>query len=361
MAQWKSAKMIRKPTERDFKEGTAVHVLRETKRTAVESRKGLGSGLRNVSRSYLYGIFWFGILTAAIPAILSGMVWQGLLFIAMFYGIQQGFRKGFKHATPFLAGGKPPPPEPIDPAELFDAAQHVAVSLASSDGRSRQSGDFKLAFPVAMRQAMALAIPGLVLLLVSLGAGPFTFVPGIALLGTAILILFKAVADRDLLTFDHRSITVDTLLRKGTLAWDKVADVSARTYPRWNLKMLLTVGSRRVIVIAGRDGRNAPTRLLIPIDLLDLDKDGLTALIADLLCCRAAAGEVVPSWQQPSAPQPTTVTPASDPRETFDPDAIMARYLAERARIVEDVRPDLSAGLTAPPLLERKSFGRKVA
>lgn len=359
--------MIRKPTERDFKEGAAVHVLRETKRTAVESRKGVGSGLRNVSRSYLYGIFWLGILTTAVPAILSGMVWQGLLFIAMFYGIQQGFRKGFKRATPFLAGGKPLPPEPLDPADLFDAAHlfetagQSAVSPASNGGRARQSGDFKLAFPVAMRQAMALAIPGLVLLLVSLGAGPFTFVPGIALLGTAILILFKAVADRDLLTFDHRSITVDTLLRKGTLDWDKVADVSARTYPRWNLNVLLTVGSRRVIVIAGRDGRNAPTRLLIPIDLLDLDKDGLIALIADLLCCRAAAGEVVPSWQQPSASQSATVTPASDPRETFDPDAIMARYLAERARIVEDVRPDLSAGLTAPPLLERKAFGRKVA
>lgn len=348
--------MIRKPTEQDFREGNAVNVLRESKRAAVASRDGVGRGFRNVTRGYAYGVFWFGILTTAIPAMFEGHFITGPLFIAAAYGVQQLVRKGSKRAIPLLNGRRQPPPEPADPRDILAAAQFEPQVRTQGSQGIRQAGEYKLRPSVAAREAMSLALPGMVLLFVGI-AFVILMVPGLILFATAILILFKAAFDRDLLRFDHRQVTVNSLLTKRTVAWADVIDVTARVHSWFNVKVLMTIGSRRAIVLTAHGLRGEFYELLLPIGLLDLDKDGLTALVADLISCRAAGGLLVPAWQPaPPPPREYKPTPAGDPRESFDPDAIMARYLAERKQVVQQVRPELTG-----PQMGRKTFGRKIA
>ena len=99
--------------------------------------------------------------------------------------------------------------------------------------------------------------------------------------------------------------------------------------------------------------------------VVEFEKDGdtnisITALITKLVSCRAAGGVTVPSWRQQAAPAPSPilpkVTPGGDPRDGFDPDAIIARHLAEREQIVAVTRPDLQSDQSP-----RKGFGRKVS
>lgn len=85
--------MIRKPTEKEFRESVAVMALRETKRTAVKSGNGLGQALRVVARLWLYGTFWFAVLAAAIPAMLSGRFFGGFVLIVGAYVFQVVFQK----------------------------------------------------------------------------------------------------------------------------------------------------------------------------------------------------------------------------------------------------------------------------
>lgn len=346
--------MIRKPTEKDFREGTAITVLRGTGRTAVETRKGLGRGLGGIARLWLYGVFWFGAVTTALTGMANGHILQALVFLAILYGLQQLLRLAFKKSLPYLAGGRPLAPELISPNDILAEARGRQQSVAFA-GRNRQSGEYKLSIPVSMRQASALALPGLVLLIISPMLGIISLIPGIALVGTAALIVLKTLSNRELLSFDHRSIKVCTLLSEGQLYWANVGTLETRVFSRFNIKALVTLGTRRTIALTGRDERGEPTQLLIPVDLLDLDKDELTALVADLLCCRAAAGEAIPACQsQTSAAPQQEPTPVSDPAESFDPDAILARYIVERTQTITDMRPDLNT------LPKARTFGRKM-
>jgi hypothetical protein len=347
--------MIRKPTEVDFKEGTAVTVLRETKRAAVESGNGVRSGVQSVSRAYLYCVFWFGILATAIPAIFSGKVWQGLLFIGGFYGLQQLIRAGYKKSLPYLSAGKPPPPEPVDARDMIASAR----AISADDNLNCRSGEYKLSFPIAVRQAMKLGIPGAVLLFLSLGFAVLTFIPGIAMFFTATRILFKAFFDRELIHFDERAITISSLQKKTETRWAAVVGVSAKAYSRFNLKVLLTNGSRNAIVITHWLEGGGLGKTLVPVDLLDLDDDAKVALIAGFLRCIPAGGAEAPA---PLAQRPADPPTAGDPVADFDPDAIMARYLAEREQLATDMSPDLAEQIPRP-LQARPpmSFGRKAA
>ena len=348
--------MIRKPTEKDFKAGVAVTALLETKRTAVESGNGLRQGVQGIARLWVYGMFWFAILTAAIPVLFSGSFFGALILIGVAYAFQLVFRKGYKVALPMMAGEKSLPPTPLEPAELFYAARQQSAPPPTPANRDRQSGDFKLTYPRAMRQITKYGLAGFMLLILSPIGSAFLLMPGIALVGISALIVIKLFSDRDLLFFDHRSITVHSLLGKTTLDWNRVADLSARTHSRWNLKILFMIGTRRAIVVKGLTPQGAVIDLLIPMDLLDLDKEGLIALVTNLLCCRAAAGEVVPSWQTKEVAQVDHMScPSSDSHKSFDPDAIIARHLAERQHLIEQNRAFRATALSSSPI----TFGRK--
>jgi len=353
--------MIRKPTEKDFQEGVAISALRETKRVATASGEGVTRGFQGIARVYLYGMFWFGVLATVVPAMVSGHFFAGLIFLGFAYGLQQLLRKGMKGYSGFLNRGKPPPPQPIDPREILAEVQQVREQ-ARGDRPShalRQFGDFKLRPSVAVRQAFSLLLPALLLIVIGFGV-VLPLIPGLVMLVTAVLILFKAAFDRDILSFDHRSVTVNGLLSKRTVAWSEVLNVAACVHPWYHLKVLLFAGSRRTIVLTVREPLGELRDLLIPMDLLDLDKDGLIALVADLFGCQAASGHKVAAWQPPVEVE-VKPTPATDPRASFDPEAIMARYLSERSEVVAAVRPDLVTETAYSALQARKTFGRKAA
>jgi hypothetical protein len=172
------------------------------------------------------------------------------------------------------------------------------------------------------------------------------------------MIVLKLLSDRDILKFDHNRICVNMLLNKGTFAWGNVSDISTRTFSRWDVKALFVNGTRHVIVINGVNVEGSSRDLMIPIDLLDLDKERLTNLIADLLHCRAAADAITPLRQTRRQNQAAYMfSPASDPRESFDPDAIIARHLAERTRLIEQDSAQREAMRPRQPA----PFGRKRA
>jgi hypothetical protein len=305
-------------------------------------------------------VFWFAILAIAVPAVFSGHPVSGLLFIAGAYGAQRLIRKVDFDAAPSLRQGWQPPPPSVDPHELLHSARHSSASLTQPGPNFHQTGKYQLNPAVAMRQAMMLVVPGGLMLFIGIGFW-LLLLPGIALITTAALIVFKAFFDRELLSFDHRRVTVNALLSQDSLLWSDVVDVSARTHSRFNLKLLMTIGTRRAIVLSARNPHGGLRDVLVPIELLDLSNDGLTALVADLIAGCAVNGEAAPDGQPVLPQREYGLTPSSDPHESFDPDAIMSRYLADRAQVIHDVRPDLS--VTLPPVYPsgRKTFGRKAA
>lgn len=346
--------MIRKPTEKDFRESLTVTVLRETKRTAIETRNGAGHGFRAIVRFWIYVGCCFSVGITALGHMANGRIWQSLVFLGLLYGGWQLVSRIFPIIRPYLLLGQPADPEPIRPERLVEAAQS-RTGQASASEAVRQSGSYTLSIPVASRQAAMLSVPGLILLFILPGLGVVFMAPGIVMFAMAALILLKAITDRELVRFDHRSITVNTLLGKGAMHWADVHTVEAHVFSRLDVKALMMLGSRRTIALTGLDDQGRPVALYIPVALLDLDEEGLTRLVADLICCRASAGAEVPAWRPAARAEPRApvVSPAGDPRASFDPDAIMARYLAERDRTIAETRPDL------PPSSPR-SFGRKV-
>lgn len=343
--------MIRKPTEKDFREGTTVAVLRETGRVAVATRDGARKGAQALAWLYVRFILWVGVVGSAIAALAQGSVIGALMLVGLALGIQQVLRKkdqarldiAVSHQLPVHHCNKPDVPAQIS-----------------------QSGSYSLSLPVAVKHAIALGIPAVLLCLLGIVLWPVLLV-GIAVLVTSALIVFKAFFDNELVTFDHHQININNLLARKTVAWRHIDIVCARPYSRLNLKVLFTIGSRRAIVLTSIEPGGKTREYLIPIDLLDLDKDGLTALVANLISCKAAGGELVEAWNTPP-PQTCapvgeyTPSPAGNPDESFDPDEIMASYLADRARVVAEVRPDLRAD-AAPQSkhgTQPRTFGRKV-
>lgn len=339
--------MIRKPSDHDFREGTAVTVLRETKRTAVESGHGVSRGMLGIARFWLYGIFWIGILTTAAGAVADGKIWQAGLFLGVCYGVQQMIRAGIKMSLPYVVPEQAGQPRPIDPHGLYSTARNRERSLTTSCTDVRR---FRLSIPVAMRQSLSLLVPGLVLLFL----GPL-MLAGFVFVITALLIVFKAVADNDLLQFDDHSVTVNGLLSKRAVAWADVVDISATKQSWYNAKALMKAGCRRTIVLTARRPEGGLEELLIPMDLLDLGEEALIDLVADMIACRTA--DTAPATIRQPEPRATNPTPASDPRESFDPDAIMTRYLTERAHTITAMRADTASEQT-PGL---RTFGRKAA
>jgi uncharacterized membrane protein YphA (DoxX/SURF4 family) len=346
--------MIRKPTEKDFKESTAVTVARESKRTAVEASIGIGRGFQSVARMWAKGIYWFAILATAIPAILSGRIEGGLFLIVFGFGLSFVLSNGLSFLAEIGRDKDAPPRGRPAPKDLLLAAQQQISHHTQPVKKAGATQSLILSSPIAARQVMVLSIPGAILIFI----GKSTIIaqiPGLFMITIAALIVFKSVVDRKIVDFDHQSITVNNLLYKNTMAWSNVEDITARPHSWLNLKVLFMTGGRRSIVISGYSDKGNFTELLIPIDLLDLDRKGLELLIAEFIARRAFADVV--------APDETKFTQArhGSTHDSFDPNAITARYLAERAQIVEEVRPDLANGPIAPAQFGRKTFGRRAA
>lgn len=343
--------MIRKPSAEDFREGTAVTVLRESRKIAVEGSKGVGAGVGKLYGYWFVAMMGFGFVMTMLGQLGSGGGTVLLVTAGIGFAIYRWRRSSGSAGNP-LAGAKAAPRR----AAATDA--YAAAPLAANRQVS-MSGQLHLDISALSRQVVTLLLPAAFLIL--LGGTPI-MLAGIVLGAVALLLAARIFSDRVVMRYDPRSISVTGLLGSSDMLWADAEDIYARTFSRFNLKVLLTSGAwRNIVISAPRNSLGGPSELLIPIDLIGLDKEALIALVSDLICCRAAGGEPVPSWQpelQHEAPTPARApTPWSDPRESFDAAGIRARHMAEREQLVAETRPDLQRDGAAPP----RTFGRKRA
>lgn len=335
--------LIKKPGAEVFRDTATVRVARGTRTVAVE---GGGAAMRTV------GKLWLGMILAVF--ILSGLgalasaanSWRALLVLPILGAAVWALVRLFRAPSRATA-------EAIE-AGADEALREVSVPLPQHlRQRAAQDGFRADYWPRGLcEKAALLGVVGLVLT-VWIDFVPFTVV-GIALLARGALVLSPLLFGRACVVGDGHGLTVHSLLDKKTLAWTEIDNAVLRTFPRQNFWVAFSTGTRRHLVISGQQDF-ARAELLIPYQLLGLDEEGAKLLARRIMETRGAAGPVAHDSRALPTPavDPLPVHGAT-PEAPFDPDAIMARYLAERDRVVEQSALPPVRAPQAP-----RGFGRK--
>lgn len=363
--------MIRKPTDKDFEEGEAVKALRETRKVAVEGSKGIGAGLGR-----LYAI-WFGVTMAFGLGISLVIATGGLALIPIGIGGVWFWRSRKANEAAHKDALR---------AEQNRILREAQLSRAAAAGTPRFAEDADVAFPAEVRRRgtiaadigavaqhafMLLFLAFILLFVFGIASGMVGLAIGTLAMMLAALIGSRAFGHRKVIEWDTRKVKVWHLLGEAEMQWSDVVEVTVEKAPRTNLVVWFQSGSRRNIVIRALVNRlGGPTLLRVPIPHMNLPKHELESLLRDLMCWRAAGNSAEPSAsgraRAADADLATPITPLSDPRESFDPDAIMERYLREREQTLaaagRDAPAPIRAARTAPsPADRRPVFGRKRA
>lgn len=330
--------MIRKPDAREFRESSTVAALRDAGALAVEGARGVKEGTFSFIGTAFTLVMGFGFLmsVAIHIAALGPMLFGGGGVTTVLWFLQRRTRRNrLDRAARWR--------EPDAPAaRAAPITEPVRVDLSVG---------------AVGRTAAKLAVPAILFFPTRAQFGfmaPFALA-AIAVLALAVLTLVRLAGDRMVLRYDAQTLTVQGLLGLETIMWADVGDIVVRKAAPWSLRTLFTSGARRNIVVLGRHNRlGGPDTLYVPVNILGLDAPGLGRLLTDLLAMRGAAAapgltDVVPA----SPPSRHVGLTASGPDHSFDPDAIMARYLAEREALIASRRPGSPPG-RAP------SFGRKL-
>ena len=317
--------MIRKPDAREFRDSDAVLAIRDARTVAVEGARGVGQGTAKFFGRVMMALFGFGFLMSVVGHLGS----VGLL-LAGGGAVTVMLLRGRKRTTRMEAARW---------AEPAVARPRVAAAL--------EPERHELSVGAAARSAATFGVPAILLFPTSSLLSfmlPFTF-GGIVALALAFLILSRLSGDRTVLGFDAETVTVRGLLGEATILWQDVADVAVERASFFNLRVLFTSGSRRNLVVLGRRNRlGGPETLFVALDLLDLDSDEVARLVARMAMFQTGT---------PFADADATAEPArlrAEPlaaERGFDPDAIIARHIAERDALVAAQRP------------QRPTFGRK--
>lgn len=329
--------MIRKPDDREFRERGTVAALRDARTLAVEGGRGIGQGTASLVKWWFVVMLGFGF----VMSVLSNLGAAGML-VLMAGGVAWFFNARQKRARR---------------SELAPSLRTLAQRVPGEEVAS-VAGQYDLSVPAVGRKATKLAVPAVLLFPT---AGTFSFMAPLTLFGIvafalAILVVARLFGDRTVLRFDARTLTVRGLLGEGIMLWDDVDDIAVRKASIFSLPTLFASGTRRNIEVTARINRlGGPERLLIPYPLLGIAQNGLVDLFDTLSAAQAGTPRPAAASKQASAPPPRPATPAADAADMpFDPDAIMARYLAEREQLVAAARPDLVAPAG------RATFGRKI-
>jgi hypothetical protein len=300
---------------------------------------------------------WFGlILSVFVLTGLSQMVgaldsWRGLLalpFIAAAYGCSAGF-----FAAPSDRRTKPSWRAP----RIRCATSPCSSRSICGPGRAaRRKPSTSTTFNGAYREGLAARVVGLFVFF-----GAVTTIVGLWLFVRAALILYPVLLGRrTCVVADEDGLTVHSLIGRKTLAWDRIDAVEVHTFKFWSVGVSTTTGTRRHLVVTGRNDFER-LELLIPYTLCGLDKDGAKRLAQRIMDTRQGI-RPIPAAVPRSALRPLSVAantasaPAyrDTPESTFDPDAIMARHLAERSQVME------ASGMPRPPgVAAPRGFGRK--
>ena len=354
--------MIVKPTEADFRAGAAEIALRETGKIAAEGSKGVFAGfisLRNMYFKFIGGFFLLilvGGVGMAINPVLGGF---GILGMLGWFGAR-------------LFSGES---ATLD-VRNYAAPAAVAALVAPENCGAIENGECDLDVAKLVQRGVVCGVPGL---LAAAGSrSPTMLAIGIGLMVLAIMVSGRAFFGRRAVHWDRGGITAYGLIGNKTLAWHDITQISLERAGFNDMSALFTSGSRRNLVLVGHGAivRGIPrNRVLIPLDLLALSKEGVDTLITRLMTCQARYGAQAAVFGMsanagqhfaapPSPAIPRAIAPiayAPEPRpsgDAFDPDQIMARYLAEREKVIADARPDLQSAMASPPA-RRAGFGRR--
>lgn len=172
----------------------------------------------------------------------------------------------------------------------------------------------------------------------------------------AVALFARAAGDCIALQFDGQSLSIKTLWRKATVPWKQVTGIHRETLRQTSMFGLIRQDIGFYLVVTLASGGLGSNKFQLDERLLDWPKGALPTLLDDL--ARAGQlGRVAGSEPEPrSAP---TFAKTRDPLEgaratdDFDPDAVMARYLA--GRTAQDSRPP-----SAPPRPSAPGFGRRI-
>ncbi len=334
--------LITKPGVEVFQDSTAVKVVRGSHAVAVEGGQGLARGASKLWFGMILVVF---ILTGlgSLPNATNG--WGLLIALPMIGGAIWLLVRLFR--------GPRRPSEQAIQAGTHDPLQGISVPLPAHLRPEPQPTE---AFHVdyfsraLTEKAGLLGVLGLVLMSIFIG---------IWLLARALLVLLPLLAaQRACVVADQNGLTVHSLTGHKTLTWDRVDTVELRTFGFWSLWVSTITGSRRHVVVTGRRDFDR-IELLIPYTLCGLDRDGAQRLAQRILDARdgARASTVTAAPRRPvSVPATAASAPAyhDTPEPTFDPDAIMARYLAEREQVIAQAAMP-APGVQAAP----RGFGRK--
>ncbi len=358
--------MIRKPTERDFREGEAVRALRETHKITVEGSKGIGAGFNRIVLTYLAVTMalGFGLSLAVatgglglIPMAIGGVWWWNGRKARETAEIDR------LRADQDRIAREAQPRHSFTPAERASDSGDVAFPP-----EVRRSGVIEADISSVMQQAFMLVMGALLVLFAfAKVTGIVGLIVGSIAMMLAALIGSRAFGHRRLIEWDTRKVKVWHLLGEAEMQWSDVTEVTVEKTSRLNLIVYFQSGSRRNVLIRALVNRlGGPLEMRVPIRHMNLAQPELQRLLRDLMCWRAAgnaAGDAdAPARRQAGSPPPG---PLTDPRESFDPDAIMARYLRDREQTLVAVgREEITAewprpASASPNNQPRPVFGRK--
>jgi hypothetical protein len=358
--------MIRKPTERDFEEGGAIKALRETRKITVEGSKGIGAGISRIYATYFAVVMTLGFCLslavatsglALIPMGVGGVWWwkQRKANEAADIDRLRGEQKRIERETQ------------LDPRFVPNSNRADPGDVAFPS-EVRRSGSIEADIGSVIQQAFLLLTGALLVLFVfALVTGFVGIIVGSVAMMLAALIGSRAFGHRKLIEWDTRKIKVWHLLGEAEMQWADVTEVMLEKRSRLNLLVYFQSGSRRNVVIRALVNRlGGPLEMRVPIGHMNLTQPELQRLLRDLICWRAAGntagGENAAAARRQSDTR--SVTPLTDPRESFDPDAIMARYLREREETLAAAgRANIAAAHVQPSANPhtRPVFGRKRA
>jgi hypothetical protein len=178
------------------------------------------------------------------------------------------------------------------------------------------------------------------------------FVSAIALFVVAPVALIKANGDRVALRYDNRNLEIATLWSRRSVTWSEVVEVGTETLSFSTFFGFIKTNSANYLVVKLAGGLIGSKKVRLVTGLLDLTGTSLQDLVAELSLARAGNNPLqatAPSTWTHNAPQSSDPLEGGPRSTEFDPDAAIARYLANR-------EPSAQLVPSAPA---RPAFGRK--
>ena len=332
--------LIRKPDAKVFQDSATVKVVRGTQLVVGEGGK---SAMQATARLWLGAMVLMALLAGA-TGLFTGDAGSFVLSAAWVAGCV------FLLIWMFRAPTRDDAVEQIDECGLpLTLAAPRAPAASAPQGETIQVRYWPKAL---FNKAFTLAALGLFLTVTTVLA-----IVGVPLIARGVLLIAAALGSGNCLEVTRTTVTVRNLLGPKSMPLAAVETVFVHTFRRRRLDVSCLVGSRKVIVIEGRIAGER-RHLLVPYTLLGMSREAAEQLCQEVL--QRTGAEVAPRRHGLAAsPPPPAFAPrppsyADTPEPTFDPDAIMARYLAERSQVTA------SSGMPRPPGVGApRGFGRK--